>query len=70
MWIKKVAIDLGTTNVLVHLPKRGIVINEPSVVAISTEDKKVMAVGVEAKESDDITRGTIAAEGTLTLGIS
>jgi len=50
MLIKKVAIDLGTTNVLVHVPKRGIVINEPSVVAISKEDGKVLAVGIEAKE--------------------
>ena len=36
---KKIGIDLGTTNVLVHVPKKGIVINEPSVVAISVVDK-------------------------------
>ncbi|MBT3419480.1 MAG: rod shape-determining protein [Candidatus Magasanikbacteria bacterium] len=69
MWIKKVAIDLGTTNVLVHLPKRGIVINEPSVVAISTEDKKVMAVGVEAKEMIGRTPDSIRAERPLKDGV-
>jgi len=36
MFIKKVGIDLGTTNILVYLPDKGIVTNEPSVVAIST----------------------------------
>ncbi|MDI6721342.1 MAG: rod shape-determining protein, partial [Candidatus Aenigmarchaeota archaeon] len=42
---KIIGIDLGTTNVLVYVPKRGIVINEPSVVAISVLDKKILAVG-------------------------
>ena len=50
VFIKKIGIDLGTTNVLVYVEKRGIIINEPSVVAISTVDKKVMAVGKEAKD--------------------
>jgi rod shape-determining protein MreB and related proteins len=69
MLIKKVAIDLGTTNVLVHVPKRGIVINEPSVVAISSEDKKVLAVGVEAKEMVGRTPDTIVAERPLKDGV-
>lgn len=69
MWIKKVAIDLGTTNVLVHVPKRGIVINEPSVVAISKEDRKVLAVGVEAKEMIGRTPDTIIAERPLKDGV-
>lgn len=43
-------IDLGTTNTLVFFPKKGIVINEPSVVAISMLDNKIMAVGNYAKE--------------------
>jgi len=47
---RRVGIDLGTTYTLVHLPGRGIVLNEPSVVAISMIDKKVLAVGDEAKE--------------------
>lgn len=44
----KVGIDLGTTSVLVHLPGRGVVLNEPSVVAVSDENQ-ILAVGNEAK---------------------
>lgn len=69
MWIKKVAIDLGTTNILVHVPKRGIVINEPSVVAISKDDKKVLAVGLEAKDMIGRTPDTIVAERPLKDGV-
>lgn len=69
MLIKKVAIDLGTTNVLVHVPKRGIVINEPSVVAISEEDNNVLAVGVEAKEMIGRTPDSIVAERPLKDGV-
>ncbi|MDO8471455.1 MAG: rod shape-determining protein [bacterium] len=45
---KKLGIDLGTTNTLVFVPGRGIVLNEPSVVAVS-EDNKILAIGAEAK---------------------
>lgn len=69
MFIKKVAIDLGTTNVLVHIPKRGIVINEPSVVAISKEDRQVLAVGMEAKDMIGRTPDTIIAERPLKDGV-
>lgn len=69
MFIKKVAIDLGTTNVLVHVPKRGIVINEPSVVAMSREDRKVLAVGAEAKDMIGRTPDTIVAERPLKDGV-
>lgn len=69
MWKKKVAIDLGTTNVLVHVPKRGIVINEPSVVAVSKEDNKVLAVGNEAKDMIGRTPDTIVAERPLKDGV-
>lgn len=69
MLIKKVAIDLGTTNVLVHIPKRGIVINEPSVVAISKDDRKVLAVGIEAKDMIGRTPDTIIAERPLKDGV-
>jgi len=44
----KLGIDLGTTNVLVYVPGAGVVLNEPSVVAVS-DDNQVLAVGVEAK---------------------
>jgi len=50
MFIRKIGIDLGTTNTLVFLPNRGIVINEPTVVAIRKPDSAVLAVGTEAKE--------------------
>lgn len=50
MFIKKIGIDLGTTNTLVFLPKKGIIINEPSVVSISVLENKIIAVGSEAKE--------------------
>lgn len=69
MLIKKVAIDLGTTNILVYVPKKGIVINEPSVVAISKEDGKVLAVGVEAKDMIGRTPDTIVAERPLKDGV-
>lgn len=49
MFAKKIGIDLGTANTLVHIPKKGIVVNEPSVVAISLADNKILAVGEEAK---------------------
>lgn len=50
MFIRKIGIDLGTTNTLVFLPDKGIVINEPTVVALRKPDNTVLAVGTEAKE--------------------
>lgn len=50
MFIKKIGIDLGTINTLVFVPKKGIVVNEPSVVAIDAKTKKPIAIGNEAKE--------------------
>ena len=47
---KQIGIDLGTANVLVFVRGRGIVISEPSVVAISAKDRKVKAVGLEARD--------------------
>lgn len=46
---KKLGIDLGTANTLVFLPGKGIVLNEPSVVAVSLQDNKILAIGFEAK---------------------
>lgn len=65
----KLGIDLGTTNVLVHVPKRGIIINEPSVVAISVLDKRVLAVGREAKDMLGRTPDTIVAYRPLKDGV-
>lgn len=50
MILRKVGIDLGTTNVLVYVPGKGIVINEPSVVVLETATNKIIAIGKEAKE--------------------
>ena len=69
MFIKKIGIDLGTTTVLVYAPKRGIIMNEPSVVAISTIDKKILAVGKEAKEMLGRTPDTIVAVRPLKEGV-
>ncbi|HAO81670.1 MAG: Rod shape-determining protein mreB [Parcubacteria group bacterium GW2011_GWD2_43_10] len=69
MFIKKIGIDLGTTYTLVHVPGRGIVINEPSVVAVSTVDKSVLAVGEEAKEMLGRTPDTIVALRPLKDGV-
>lgn len=46
---KKLGIDLGTANTLVFVPGKGVVLNEPSVVAISLEDNRILAIGSEAK---------------------
>lgn len=69
MLSKKIAIDLGTANTLVFVPKKGIVINEPSVVAISMNDRKVLAVGNEAKEMLGRTPDTIVAQKPLKDGV-
>ena len=69
MFIKKIGIDLGTAYTLVYIPKRGIVINEPSVVAISVLDDKVLAVGDEAKEMIGRTPDSIIAARPLKDGV-
>ncbi len=69
MFAKKIGIDLGTTTVLVYVPKRGIILNEPSVVAISKLDKKVLAVGKEAKDMIGRTPDTIIAKRPLKDGV-
>jgi rod shape-determining protein MreB len=69
MFIKKIAIDLGTTSVLVHVPKAGVIINEPSVVAISKMDDKILAVGNEAKDMIGRTPDTIVAKRPLKDGV-
>jgi len=66
---RKIGIDLGTTYTLVHLPKKGIVINEPSVVAIARNSKEVIAVGNEAKEMLGRTPDTITARRPLKDGV-
>lgn len=64
----KVGIDLGTTNILVFIPGQGIVLNEPSVVAVS-DDNKVLAVGTEAKLMIGRTPESIRAYRPLRDGV-
>lgn len=66
---QKLGIDLGTANTLVFLPGKGIVLNEPSVVAISEQDKKILAIGVEAKEMIGRTPDTIIAYRPMRDGV-
>lgn len=66
---RKIAIDLGTTNTLMYVPKEGIVLNEPSVVAVSLEEKAVLAVGNEAKSMIGRTPESIVAHRPLRDGV-
>lgn len=66
---KKLGIDLGTANTLVFFPGKGIVLNEPSVVAVSEQDKKVLAVGNEAKEMIGRTPDNIIAYRPMRDGV-
>jgi rod shape-determining protein MreB len=67
-FVRKIGIDLGTANTLVFIPGEGVVINEPSVVAISLFENKVLAVGNEAKEMLGRTPDTIVASQPLRDG--
>ncbi len=50
MFIRKLGIDLGTANTVVFVPQKGIIINEPTVVAVSTDNNQVLAIGNDAKD--------------------
>src|SRR3972149_3889439 len=63
------AIDLGTANTLVYLKGKGIVLREPSVVAVHTESKQVLAVGTEAKKMLGRTPGSIQAIRPMKDGV-
>lgn len=69
MLVRKIGIDLGTANTVVFVPGKGIVINEPSVVAVSILDNKVLAVGNEAREMLGRTPDTIVASRPLKDGV-
>lgn len=66
---KRIGIDLGTANSLVYLAGEGIVLNEPTVVAVSTDDHRVLAVGNEAKEMLGRTPGNITASRPMRDGV-
>jgi rod shape-determining protein MreB len=69
LFVRKIGIDLGTATTLVFLPGKGIVLNEPSVVAISTIDRSILAVGSEAKEMIGRTPDTIIAQKPMRDGV-
>lgn len=65
----RLGIDLGTTTVLVYAPGRGVILNEPSVVAISEQDNRILAVGNEAKEMVGRTPDAIRAYRPMKDGV-
>lgn len=67
--VRKIAIDLGTNSILVYVPKKGIVVNEPSVVALQTSDNQIMAIGNEAKKMIGRTPESIIAASPLQDGV-
>ena len=69
MFTRKLGIDLGTANTLVFVPGKGVVQNEPSVVAVSEQDNKILAVGLEAKEMIGRTPESIIAYRPMKDGV-
>lgn len=69
MFRKKIAIDLGTANTLVWIAGEGLVANEPTVVAISSEDNKVVAVGEDAKKMLGRTPEALTASRPMREGV-
>ncbi len=69
MFLKDMGIDLGTANTLVYVRGKGIVVNEPSVVAINTQTKEILAVGNEAKDMIGRTPGNIVAIRPMKDGV-
>lgn len=69
LFIKKLGIDLGTANTLVFVPGKGVVLNEPSVVAVSVPENKVLAVGNEAKVMIGKTPDSITAYRPMKDGV-
>lgn len=69
MFAKDIGIDLGTANVLIYIKGQGIVLNEPSVVAIDSETKKPLAVGTEARDMLGRTPGSVTAIRPMKDGV-
>src|SRR3989344_3112364 len=69
MFIRKIGIDLGTANTLVFVPGKGVIINEPSVVAVSLFENKVLAVGNQAKEMQGRAPEGVVASRPLRDGV-
>mgnify|MGYP000601472511 CR=1 FL=1 len=69
LFTSKIGIDLGTKNSLVFVPKKGIVLNEPTVVAVSLTDNTILAVGEAAKEMTGRTPDTIKVYRPMKDGV-
>ena len=69
MFNKDIGIDLGTANVLIYIKGQGIILNEPSVVAIDSETKKPLAVGTEARQMLGRTPGKVKAIKPMKDGV-
>jgi rod shape-determining protein MreB len=69
MFVTKIGIDLGTANTIVYVPKKGFVVNEPTIVALGTADNQVLAVGQEAKNMIGRTPTDITAYKPLKDGV-
>ena len=65
----KIGIDLGTANILVYVQGKGVVLNEPSVVAISEDENRLVAVGEEAREMIGRTPGNVRAIRPMRDGV-
>ncbi len=69
MFARKIGIDLGTCNSLVFVPKKGVVLQEPSVVAVSLQENKILAIGNSAKEMIGKTPDTIRVYRPMKDGV-
>ncbi|HAT68534.1 MAG TPA: rod shape-determining protein [Candidatus Yonathbacteria bacterium] len=69
IFVTKLGIDLGTANTLVFIPGKGIVLNEPSVVAVDQQTNRIMAVGIEAKQMIGRTPDNIIAYRPMKDGV-
>lgn len=68
MFIRRLGVDLGTTNILVYVPGKGIIIDDPCVVALEAATNKIMAIGIEAKKMLGRTPESIIAARPLRDG--
>lgn len=69
MFAKDIGIDLGTANVLIYIKGQGIVLNEPSIVAIDSDTKRILAVGTQAREMLGRTPGKVLAIRPMKDGV-
>lgn len=67
--VRRIGVDLGTTNILIHIPEKGIVIDEPAVAALDAYDNKVVAFGEEARKMLGKTPDSIIAARPLKDGV-